>query len=56
MEDPLRQARSPDRGKEGKTTITFEEKAVPDFALFVSGRLDALYEEFREHDTEGDNP
>jgi ParB family chromosome partitioning protein len=42
--------------KEGKTTITFEEKAVPDFALFVSGRLDALYEEFREHDTEGDNP
>ncbi|MHB0952796.1 MAG: plasmid partitioning protein RepB [Allorhizobium sp.] len=42
--------------REGKTTITFEEKAVPDFALFVSGKLDELYEEFREHNGEGDKP
>ncbi|CDN95698.1 MULTISPECIES: plasmid partitioning protein RepB [Alphaproteobacteria] len=40
--------------KAGKTTIIFEDKAVPDFALFVSGKLDELYKEFREYRGEGD--
>lgn len=42
--------------KAGKTTITFEDKAVPDFALFVSGKLDELYKDFREYRGEGDKP
>lgn len=31
---------------EGRTTISFEEKHVPDFAAYLEGRLDELYREF----------
>jgi ParB family chromosome partitioning protein len=40
--------------KEGKTSIVFEEKAVPAFAQFVSARLDELYEQFQNQNSEGD--
>lgn len=39
--------------RDGKTTITFEEKIVPAFAQFVSGKLDELYKEFLEENGEG---
>ncbi len=42
--------------REGKTTIIFEEKVVPDFAQFVSEKLDALYQEYQERNSEGDKP
>lgn len=42
--------------REGKTTIIFEEKVVPDFAQFVSEKLDALYQEYQERNDEGDKP
>ncbi|CAH1650556.1 plasmid partitioning protein RepB [Chelatococcus asaccharovorans] len=35
----------------GRTALVFDEKIVPDFASFVSDRLDDLYREFRDtHD------
>ncbi|MFC5387431.1 plasmid partitioning protein RepB [Aquamicrobium segne] len=34
----------------GKTALVFEEKIVPAFATFVTGRLDSLYREF-QHET-----
>jgi len=42
--------------REGKTTIIFEENVVPDFAQFVSEKLDALYQEYQERNDEGDKP
>ncbi len=39
---------------DGKTSIVFEEKAVPAFAKFVSARLDELYEQFQKQNREGD--
>ena len=42
-------------GREGKTTITFDEKSVPAFAQFVSGKLDILFEEFQQLNGEGEN-
>ncbi|KQU89484.1 plasmid partitioning protein RepB [Ensifer sp. Root31] len=38
-----------------KTTIVFEEKVVPAFAQFVSGKLDELYREFHERKVEGES-
>lgn len=40
--------------RSGKTIITFEEKVVPAFAQFVSGKLDELYREFQVRKDEGD--
>lgn len=34
--------------KDGVTSIVFEEKVVPEFARFVSSKLDELYHEFQE--------
>lgn len=36
-------------GRDGRTAITFDDAVVPAFALFVSSRLNALYEEFRSN-------
>lgn len=36
----------------GRTTISFEEKHVPEFAAFVEARLDALFREFAEQERE----
>ncbi|MDT4866035.1 plasmid partitioning protein RepB [compost metagenome] len=41
--------------RNGKTTIIFEEKVVPEFAQFVSGKLDELYREFQESNGEGES-
>ncbi|OCP23624.1 MULTISPECIES: plasmid partitioning protein RepB [unclassified Ensifer] len=41
--------------REGKTTITFDEKSVPAFAQFVSGKLDALFREFQQLKGEGES-
>ncbi|MGD9481130.1 plasmid partitioning protein RepB [Shinella sp. G-2] len=40
--------------REGKTTITFEEKVVPAFGQFVSTKLDQLYREFQELNSNGE--
>lgn len=37
---------------DGKTTIAFDEKHVPNFAAFVAQRLDALYREFTASEQE----
>lgn len=38
----------------GQTSITFDEKHVPQFATYVAGRLDALYKEFSQSKEEGE--
>lgn len=40
-------------GRDGKTTITFDDDVVPSFALFVSDKLTALYEEFQSKNRSG---
>lgn len=37
-----------------QTSITFDEKRVPHFAIFVAERLDALYEEFSQRQEGGE--
>lgn len=39
--------------RDGKTTFVFEEKVVPAFAQFVSGRLDDLFDEFQKRNGKG---
>lgn len=36
----------------GKTSIVFNEKVVPEFAAFVSSRLGVLFGEFQEQQEE----
>ena len=40
--------------RDGKTTFVFEEKVVPEFAQFVSAKLDDLFKEFQERNGEGE--
>lgn len=39
---------------EGKTSLVFNEKLVPEFATWISSRLDELYSEFSSAKEEGD--
>ncbi len=39
--------------RNGKTALVFEDKVVPEFAQFVSAKLDDLYREFRSQEKEG---
>lgn len=39
--------------KDGITSILFEEKVVPDFARFVSSKLDELYQQFQDQQDGG---
>lgn len=41
--------------REGRTSLIFEEKIVPDFAQFVAARLDDLFVEFQANSDGGDN-
>ncbi len=41
--------------RDGKTSLIFEEKVVPDFARFVSAQLDDLYQQFQASREEDDN-
>lgn len=40
--------------RRGKTSLVFEEKAVPAFAQFISSKLDELYLEFEKHSMDGE--
>ncbi|TJW00066.1 MAG: plasmid partitioning protein RepB [Mesorhizobium sp.] len=40
--------------RDGKTSIVFEEKVVPEFGQFVSEKLDQLYREFQDRNGEGE--
>lgn len=40
---------------EGKTALVFNEKLVPEFATWISSRLDELYSEFSSEKQEGDS-
>ncbi len=39
--------------RNGKTALVFEDKVVPEFAQFVSAKLDNLYREFSSQEKEG---
>ncbi|KQZ91792.1 plasmid partitioning protein RepB [Agrobacterium tumefaciens] len=40
--------------RDGKTTFVFEEKVVPEFAQFVSAKLDDLFAEFQDRNRESE--
>jgi len=41
--------------RDGRTALVFEDKVVPDFARFISARLDQLYVEFQADGKEGES-
>ncbi|MFB2553846.1 plasmid partitioning protein RepB [Ensifer soli] len=40
--------------RDGNTALVFEDKIVPEFAQFVSDKLDELFEQFQEKDSGGE--
>ncbi|SMH26597.1 plasmid partitioning protein RepB [Mesorhizobium australicum] len=42
--------------KDGRTALVFEEKTVPEFAHFVAGKLDDLFNEFQANGSGGEKP
>lgn len=42
--------------KDGRTALVFEEKIVPEFAQFVAGKLDDLFNEFQANGSGGEKP
>lgn len=40
--------------RDGKTALVFEEKVVPEFARFIAGKLDDLFDEFRASEKRSD--